>query len=137
MTIEYLLEILSGAWSILLLCFMVFLIVYLIGQWRENKLTWKDLWALPLGMAVAFAMLVQSAGSFSSRATVWFWRHFQGGQPLSDLNIQALAISAFVAAIGILMMIRVFSRPRYGELPWIVSAAITAIYVLMAVMVRI
>ena len=137
MDIEYVLEILSGAWSILLMCFLVFLCVYMLGQWRTNKLTWRNIFALPLGMVVAFALAVQTGGSFSSRATVWYWRRFHDGEPLSALSVKSLAISAFVASLGILLMIRAFSRPRYGELPWILSAALTISYVALSLVFKI
>jgi hypothetical protein len=136
MTIEYILEVLSGSWSILSLCFLIFLVVYLVGQYRDNELTYRDLWGLPLGMVVAIALIVQNTGSFASRVTVWAWRHFHGGSSLTSLNLTAMAISAFVAGVGTLMLIRVFSKPRYGDLPWMLLAAITAVYIVTAVWVR-
>lgn len=136
MTIEYVLEILSGCWSILSICFLVFLISYLVGQYRENKLTANDLWSLPLGMVVAVSLVVQNFGSLTSRLTIWIWRHFYTGTPLSMVELYALALSAFVAGIGTLMLIRVFSKPRYGDFPWIFSAAITAAYILGSIMMR-
>jgi hypothetical protein len=129
MTIEKTLEILNGAWSILSLCLLVFLLVYFIGQWRAERLTWKNILALPLGMMVAVSLFVQNSGGFASRATVWWWRHFQGGQPLSSLNIYILTASAAVANIGALMVIRVFSRPRFGDGPWLFSLGLTLCYV--------
>lgn len=136
MTVEKTLEILNGAWSILSLCLLIFLIVYFIGQWRAENLNWKSLVALPLGMMVALSLFIQNSGAFASRATVWWWRHFSPGAPLSTINIYALIAAAAVANIGALMVIRVFSRPRFGDGPWLASLAVTVVYVAFAVWVQ-
>lgn len=132
MTVTKTLEILNGAWSILSLCLLVFLAVYFIGQWRAERLNWKSWWSLPLGMAVAISMFIQNTGGFGSRATVWWWRHFQPNAPLSTLNIYSLILFAAIANIGALMVIRVFSRPRFGDGPWLASALLTTGYVIYA-----
>lgn len=132
MTVEKVLEILNGAWAILAFCLLAFLAVYFVGQWRAESLTWRKLLALPLGMMVALSLFIQNTGGFVSRATVWWWRHFQGGEPLSSLNIYALMVSATIANIGALMVIRVFSRPRFGDGPWLFSLGLALIYVLYA-----
>ncbi len=133
MTIHKTLEILNGAWSILSLCLLVFLVVYFIGQWRAENLNWKSWASLPLGMAVALSMFVQNAGGFGSRLTVWSWRHFRPGEALSTTDLYLLIIFAAIANVGALMVIRIFSRPRFGDGPWLASFLIAVIYILFAV----
>lgn len=130
MSVNTLLEVTNGVWTILTFCALVVLTIYLVDGWRRNELNWRDLVSLPLAMALALSMHIQNAGTFISRGTIWFWRATTHGKiPLNDTYQVMLIIGAAVAAAGILLSIRLLSRPRFGDMPWMLSAGLVVLYV--------
>lgn len=133
--LNFVLEVSNGSWTILTLYFLVFLSIYLYLETVRRKVRLKD-WivGLPLGMVVAASLYVQNAGSLATRGVVWFWRHFDRGVvPLTDIEMIMLIVGSFIAAVGLLMMIRAFSRSQFGNWPWVSAAVFTAVYVVMTV----
>lgn len=128
-----LLEIVNGNLAILRFEFLIFLAVYLYMAADEMKP--RDWFvALPLGMAVAVSMFFNNAGELGRNVVVWTWRVSTGGVvPLTDFQLGMLTAFASVAALGLLLMIRIFSRPFFGNFPWVFCAITVIGYTLYAV----
>jgi hypothetical protein len=79
---------------------------------------------------------VENFGTGLTRVLSWIWRMGGGELPFNDLQNLILITGSLLTASGLLWMIAILSRPRYGEWPWRASAAIAGGYVLLAVAVR-
>lgn len=53
--------------------------------------------------------------------------------PLNDFQLGMLAGFACVAGLGLLLMIRIFSRPFFGNFPWVFCSLTVIGYTLYAV----
>ena len=81
-------------------------------------------------MALAFALLFDKLGVLMTRVAVWLWRRFGNGLtagPMNDIQIYLLLIGTPLSAIGLLWLIRLLSRPMYGDWPWTVTAIIAGL----------
>lgn len=122
-----LLERINGAWALLSLVLLCYLLYYLYVENRAGQLTFER-WRrcrTPLHVQAALAIAVFHLGDFGVRAIVWYLRHeINLGAPLS---VQApllipLALLSTLAGFGILCKLRVFSGPWLGPWVWIGGA---------------
>jgi hypothetical protein len=128
--LNFVLETTNGAVSLLTAFFLIFLTVYLIQEFRARKLTWRKMAAaLPVGIAVALALYIEKVGALTTRIIIFIWRVHGGDIPFSDIELGLLSFGAEATAVGLLMMMRILSRARYGDWPWIVVSLITLVYV--------
>lgn len=127
-TLNFHLETINGAIGILTLAVIVVLTIYLVTEKERRGLPWHVAMYATL---LAGALYIEKVGAFSNRFVVWLWRFQTGGlTPMSDFQIEILIWAAVVTAAGLLMLIAVLSRPRHGNLPWILSALTAGAYVL-------
>jgi len=83
-------------------------------------------------------LYVEKTGSFMTRAAVWVWRLTTGGiEPFTETEKGFLFAGSFLSGVGILLLIRILSRPRFGEWPWIASGIVAYGYVLTSVLIKI
>lgn len=130
-------EVVNGNLAILRLEFLVFLAIYLWKHTATNKLTWRDwFFALPLGVAVALSLFANDLGEFGRSFFIWMWRFSHPTTPFSDFSLGLISAFSGMAAIGLLLMIRIFSRPFYGNLPWIVCALVSGIYTVASLLIE-
>lgn len=127
------LEVTNGVVAILVFCLLVWLAEHLRWELRYRSLTWKMvLFGLP-SVAIAAALFFEKLGTLTSRTVVFVWRMSGGNGPFSELENSLLIVGSFLTASGLLWMIAILSRPRFGEWPWRASAALAASYVCLAV----
>lgn len=138
--LNFVLETVNGVVAILTFFLLIFLTMYLFSELRRRHLAWRALMmSLPIGMSLALALYVEKVGALLTRVVVWVWRRLGAGGaggPMSHVQLQAMLLGAVLMAIGLLMLIRVLSKPRFGNWPWIVSGCITVGYVAVSVMFR-
>jgi hypothetical protein len=129
-SLNFVLETTNGAVSLLTAFFLIFLTVYLVQEFRSRDLKWwKIALSLPVGMAVALALYIEKAGALTTRIIIFVWRVHGGNIPFSDVELFLLMFGAMATAIGLLMMMRILSRARYGNWPWLLVSVVTLIYV--------
>ncbi len=128
------LEIVNGAWTILTALFVIFLAYHLWCEGQRRRFS-TDEWfgPFPLGMQVAVALLVADIGTVISRGAAWSWfLTTEARGPIEGIVGSLLVIGSFIAAIGILCQIRIFSKGYFGNAPWILAAVMSIIYVVLA-----
>lgn len=127
------LEVTNGVVAILVFCLLVWLAEHLRWEFRYRSITWKlALFGLP-SVAIVAALLFEKLGTLTTRTVVVFWRMSGGGEPFSELENSLLIVGSLLTASGLLWMIAILSRPRFGEWPWRASAALAVSYVCLAV----
>lgn len=124
------LELLNGSWTIILLWVTVFLVDHLKHAYVRHDLRLRDLlFALPESMQLGFAVLVLTICSEIVRGTVWYWRLSTGGTAaFTPIQNVALALGGIVGTVGFLCVLRLTSRDRHGNWPWIAALASAAVY---------
>jgi len=107
---------------------LITIVLYLVWQARENHLSWKD-WAvsLPLGMTVALAMYVENFGQLIVRVTTWIWRWSGATAPFDYVQQRSIGLGSVIGLIGLLMLIRAISKPRFGERIWLTAVVFAAV----------
>ncbi len=126
------LELGNGALAVLSICFMVFVLVYLIRQSRLEHVR-ASMWfcRLPEGMRVAISLFTISLATFITRVDVWVWRTYYGGKdPFSRVQIGFFMLGVSLACVGYIWAIREYSKPLYGDWPWLASCVAAALFML-------
>lgn len=132
-SLNFILEQINGAAALLTFCLLVFLTFYL-WDWLKYKHTTPLralLTGLPPAIALAAIIYLETFGTLVTRATVWSWRlSTRGTAPFTHAETGFLLLGAAVTSIAILLMIRLLTRSRFGNWPWMVSASIASGYAL-------
>jgi hypothetical protein len=84
-------------------------------------------------LALALALYLDKLGVLMTRVSVWTWRRFGDGLvggPMNDAQLYLLLVGTPLSAIGLLWLIEILSRPRYGNWPWLACVAITLIFLI-------
>jgi hypothetical protein len=84
----------------------------------------------PPGIALALPMLVIKIGLLLTRGSLWIWRQFAEGGAMPFWQRDIAIIGAVLTSIGLLWLLRVMSRARFGDWPWIISAMLVVIFVI-------
>ena len=133
---NFILEITNGVVSILVLCLLVWLFEHLRTEFRQRGLTWKmALFGMP-SVAIVAALMLEKSGTAISRIVIFFWRFGGGSFQFTRTQNSLLIVGSLITASGLLWIIAILSRPRYGEWPWRASAVLAASYALLAVAFR-
>lgn len=128
--VNFFLETLNGATSILLAVAIIFLSFYLLDQRRLQSLKWWEMIVTPSpGIALALPMVVIKLGLLLTRGSLWIWRQFSDGGAMPMWQRDLALTGAVLTSIGLLWLLRVMSRARFGDWPWIISAMLVMIYV--------
>lgn len=133
---NFILEVTNGVISILLVCLLVWLIAHLRAEFSQRALTWKiALFGMP-SVTIVVALLFENFGTATSRIVIWMWRIGGGSLPFTWVQSSLLITASLLTASGLLWIIAILSKPRYGEWPWRASAALAASYALLAIAFR-
>lgn len=137
---NFILETVNGVVLILSFTLLIVLTGYIVAKFREQKVpVHQVLMSVPAAhtvLALALALYLDKLGVLMTRMAVWTWRRFGDGLvggPMNDAQIYLLMIGTPLSAIGLLWLVRILSRPRYGDWPWMVSSALATIYLVAAV----
>lgn len=130
---NFILEVINGSVAIATFFFLIWCATHLYYEFKQRKLTWYfAIVGLP-SVAIVVAMFDEKLGMLISRSVIWAWRVRGGTDPLVDLESLALVTGATITAIGLLWMIAILSRPRFGEMPWRIAAGVTICYAFFAI----
>lgn len=132
-TLNFTLEVINGSISILTYFVLLFLGYYLITELGLKRFTWKNLFIISTAIGLAFSLFIEQLGSFLTRMIIWFWRMAGANVPFTPTQNGMLVLGAAITMVGLIMMIRVLSRPRFGEWPWVIATAIVVSYDALAV----
>lgn len=125
------LELLNGAGMVLEFCFLSLMALYLWKETRRRNLGFFE-WShghLPPSMNFAIAVMVCDGGVWVRAVVIWAWRRIFGGGDFSNWQAAALAFGALLIVTGSLCKIRAISKPEYGNMPWVLAAVATVIFV--------
>ncbi len=136
MNVNVLFEIVNGAWAIGLTFFIIFLIHYLFENRIDRDMTFWQ-WVSGahqspsvIAAQVAVALLISDTGNWIVRGSVWIWRETTGGAgTIPPAFIWPIMIGGSIGAIGILCKLRVFSRQRFGNWPWLTCGCTLVLFV--------
>ncbi len=138
--LNFILEQINGSVSLLTFFFLCWCSWYLweFFSYRGTYSLRTALVGLPPAIGLAVILYVEKTGSLMTRGAVWVWRTTTGGMEIfSKFEMLFLFSGAILSAFGMLLLIRILSRPRFGEWPWIASGIIAYGYVLVSVLIRI
>jgi hypothetical protein len=129
--LNFTLKVINGAITLLTISLLIFMTFYIVNAFKRRRLSWRNLWfGLPISVSLAFIIYIDKLGALITRLVVWTWRNKGGdSSPFNTPETWWLFIGALVTGLGMLLMIRLLSRPRFGDWPWLASAAITTLYV--------
>lgn len=124
--------------AILALVLILILGDYLISEWNWRKLDWSDLFEgrIPIQLAFACALLVINIGFVVTRATVWYWQFVLREHSNPPLLIPIVSLSTFVTSIGMMWLIRILSKYRFGELIWLLTIIVAMICILLDITIK-
>lgn len=137
--LNFTLEQINGSVALLTFFFLCWCSFYLWEFFKyRGTYSWRTaLVGLPPAIGLAVVLYVEKSGTLITRAVVWVWRWTTGGVELFTMSQQVfLFIGSALTAAGMLLLIRILTRPRLGEWPWIASGLVTAGYVLVSVAIR-
>jgi hypothetical protein len=130
------LEIINGSVAILSFLLIFFLLSYLISDIQREGFSARNFLIKSTAISLVVALLVEKSGTFMTRTIVWAWRTRGGTLPFTTVEGFFLISGAVFTAFGLIMMIRVLSRPQLGDWPWMTSATVSLLYVAMEVIVH-
>lgn len=107
-----LLELSNGVWTILGLVLLFAVIEYLYLEHHMRGLGIERWFGdLPVSMQLGAGIATLVLGFTIRSASVWFWRMLEAQTPL---DYPTVVIGTVIAGLGMIWLIRVISRPRYG-----------------------
>jgi hypothetical protein len=128
--VNFYLEMINGTGAILLVIVLAFFTVYLIEQRRFRKLSWREtIFRPPPGISLLMPMMAIKIGLLLSRGSLWMWRQLANGGHMPAWQLDLALAGTFITSVGLLWLLRVISRARFGEGPWIASAGLVLLYV--------
>lgn len=86
-------------------------------------------------LAVIMAVYVDRVGTLLARLAVFAWRRFGTGEFGGEMSLnerEVLLIGTVLSIIGTIWLIRILLRQKLGEWPWIVSVAISVLFMIFA-----
>jgi len=132
---NFILETVNGVVLILSISLLLVLTFYIASKLRQNNQPLRRVLANgPMRatvLALALALLFDKLGVLLTRVAVFTWRRFGNGLtggPMNEIQIYLLLIGTPLSAIGLLWLIRILSRPMYGDWPWTVTAIVAGCY---------
>lgn len=128
-SLNLLLEITNGAWSIISVSMLIFLTFYLRESAILRRVSPRQWFgSLPVSMQLAVGLYVLCAGILLRSIFVWLWR-IAGGGEFGTLQLTTVMTGTAIGCIGLLCMLRVVSRARYGHWPWAMTGAVVVLYI--------
>lgn len=137
--LNFILEQVNGVISLLTLSLLGFLTFYLWDWLNYRRTTPARAIArgLPLAIALASLLLLDKLGTLVVRATVWSWRtSTEGKVPFTETETIFLLLGASIISASLLLLVRLLTRPRFGDWPWVASPVVAAVYVVLTTLFR-
>lgn len=131
--LNFILELINGSISILTFFLLLFLTIYLKYDLHRANFTWKTFFLSSTAVSLVVAMFFDKIGTLMTRTVIWAWRVKGGTIVLNGIEDLFLVTGAFFTALGSIMLIRVLSRPRFGNWPWLISALFVIGYVIVEI----
>jgi len=124
------LQITNGTVIIQVASVLAVLIFYVFDQKQLRGMTWRQCIADPsAGIALALPLIGVNCGILITRGSVYTWRHMGGAAPLGQSQRVLVLIGTIITALALLWLVRVLSRARFGEWPWIATGSAALAYV--------
>lgn len=132
------LELLNGAGMVVEFFFIGWMARYLWNETTRRKLTWRTWIAghLPPSMNFAVSVIVFDIGVWVRSVDIWVWRRFYEATAFNGPMILILGVGAVAIILGSLCKVRSITKPDFGNMPWMVAATATALFVASAVIFR-
>lgn len=135
--LNFILETANGVVLILSFPLLMVLTIYLKRRFSHapDHPVYQFKLAVPSAVSLAVALYVDKLGMLLTRLSVWTWRQFGAGVsggPMNEAQHHLLLVGTLLSAVGALWLIRVISRPMFGNWPWIASAVASIIYLIVA-----
>lgn len=135
---NFILELSNGCNSIITAFLLLFLTSYLFTGISRKGLRWRLLFMVPTALALGIAMYVEKVGTLVTRSGIWVWRlTTQGELPFTSVQTAFLILGSLITTVGLLMLLRILSRPRYGDWPWSIALSTVLIYVVGTIIARV
>lgn len=128
-------ELLNGSGMVVELCFLICMARYLWVETRKRGFgvrEWLTL-QLPPSMNFVVAVMVFDSGVWIRSSLIWSWRRFFHGAPFNSVQVIVLGFGAVALIFGSLCKIRSITKPDLGNGPWLISAGLTALFVVVTV----
>lgn len=138
--LNFVLEQVNAAAALLTFSLLVFLTFYLWDWLRyKGRTPFRALLiGLPPAIALAAILYLDKIGTMMNRMVIWVWRAFKGGAvPFNNIEMGFLLGSAVLTSLAMLLMIRLLTRPRFGDWPWLASASVTCIYLAVTTLIKV
>jgi hypothetical protein len=132
--LNFILEQANGSTSVLTFALLVFLTFYLCDWLHYKKMNFLAAFfvGLPPAIALASILYLEKVGTLMTRLVALVWRMTGGGKtPFTLVQTYFLLAGAIVTAIGLLLMIRLLTMPRFGNWPWLVSAGLAGVFLVV------
>lgn len=131
MELNFFLQVANGAIAMLTFFLLFFLFVYLHYDIRRDGFKFKTFFLMSTAASLVVTIAIEKLGTFFTRLAVWIWRGHGGVDAFSTTENALFVLGAMLTAFGLVLMIRVLSRPRFGDWPWMFSVTMAAIYVVV------
>jgi hypothetical protein len=131
--LKFALEVVNGS-TVILGCFLIAWLVFHLYDMiiHRGEVSIKSMmFGVAGGASLAGYLLIEQVGIVLNRLMIWIWRMMGASEPFTDFQDIIFALGAFLIGVGILLMIRLLSRPRFGETPWVVAATFTLLYTII------
>lgn len=131
--LEFTLEVMNGSTVILGLFLMMWLFFHLYDMvYVRQEAGWSSVFfGIAGGISLASYILFEQIGETLTRFLIWLWRVHGAKLPFNQVEDIAFSFGGFFVAVGVLLMIRLLSRPRFGEGPWLAAGISTIAYVVI------
>lgn len=127
--LNFTLELINGSIAILSFFLLFFLTTYLVSDIKREGFSFKTFFWMSTAASLVVSLFIEKTGTFATRTVIWLWRTNGGGVVFDQTQDFFLIFGSLLTTAGLVMMIRVLSRPRFGNWPWMVSTIVAIDYV--------
>jgi hypothetical protein len=80
-----------------------------------------------LGMRLAFAISLISAGTWLNRSVIYAWRHWELGDDFIAMRCisMILVASGIIGTIGFIAALYEIGKPLFGSAPWVIAMGLS------------
>ena len=134
---NFVLEQVNGSVWLLTLFFLCWCSHYIWQYVVYRGMGWRAVFiGLPPAVGLVFIFYVEKVGTLLTRAVIWLgWPNITVGSLTSAQSI-ILFTGSGMTGVGLVLLIRMLSRPQFGEWPWMASVGVSGAYVLISSIVH-
>lgn len=125
---NFTLEIINGANFQLTFLFILWSLFHLYSEFDQRELTWKEALLFP-SISFVIALTSEKFGTAITRGVVWLWRMGGGNVPFSHVQNALLIFGACFTCGGLLWLIAILTKRRFGPWPWRIAALWILLYI--------